>query len=210
MKKYVKPLLALAALIVLVVVIATYFPDTFSSPDTSTNNSTNSDSNSNSTPKPNPKPGPSQQQSSLSIPRPSGATVSHVAHVHDGDTVFLQPEGTHVRDDQIKVRLIGLDTPEVGEYGECFGVEARDYLRRVLPKGTAVWIMPDRDEFDQYGRSLLYLWTMDDHSVNLDLVEKGYATALNIAPSNTYWKQFEAAEDAAYNTNAGLWGACYS
>lgn len=219
-KKFVKPLLALAALIVVLVVIFTYFPDANLTPKTEQSGSSNTGSttqpNTNSSPKPSLSPSPSpslspsQQPVSASIPRPSGATLSHVAFVHDGDTLFLQPEGTHSRDDQIKVRLIGLDTPEIGEYGECFGTQARDYLRGVLPKGTAVWTMPDREEFDKYGRSLLYLWTMDDRSVNLDLVEKGYATALNIAPSNSYWKQFDAAEDAAYKAGLGLWKACYS
>ena len=145
---------------------------------------------------------------SVTIPRPSSATLSHVAYVHDGDTLYLQPDGTSSRNDQIKVRLIGLDTPEVGEFGECFGTEARDYLRGVLPKGTAVWITSDAEPFDKYGRSLLYLWTTNDRSVNLDLVEKGYATALNIAPSNKYWKQFDAAEAAAHQANLGLWGSC--
>ncbi|MEO7348588.1 MAG: thermonuclease family protein [Terrimesophilobacter sp.] len=148
------------------------------------------------------------QTDAATIVRPSNATRSHVAYVHDGDTLYLQPDGTSSRDDQIKVRLIGLDTPEVGEFEECFGTEARDYLRSVLPKGTEVWILPDREAYDQYGRALLYLWTTDDRSVNLDLVEKGYATALNIAPSNTYGKKFDAAEDAANKANAGLWGSC--
>lgn len=214
MKRFLKPLLALAALIVVLVVVMTYFPDANLTPNTGSNNTstTGPDSgpstNPNSKPDNSPKPGDANQQNSASIPRPSEATLSHVAFVHDGDTLFLQPEGTRSRDDQIKVRLIGVDTPEVGEYGECFGAEARDYLRGVLPQGTAVWVMPDREEFDQYGRSLLYLWTMDDRSVNLDLVTKGYASALNIAPSNSYWKQFDAAEDAAYKAGAGLWGSC--
>lgn len=142
------------------------------------------------------------------IARPSSATLSHVAYVHDGDTLYLQPDGTSSRDAQIKVRLIGLDTPEVGEFGECFGTEARDYLRKVLPEGTAVWIKADAEPYDKYGRALLYLWTTDDRSVNLDLVEKGYATALSIAPSNTYAKQFARAEAAAYKAKVGMWGSC--
>lgn len=149
-----------------------------------------------------------QSPAIAAIPRPSNATLSHIAYVHDGDTLYLQPDGTTSRDDQIKVRLIGLDTPEVGEFGECFGTEARDYLRTMLPAGSAVWIIADAEPFDEYGRALLYLWTTDDRSVNLDLVERGYATALSIAPSNKYWKQFAAAESAAYTANAGLWGSC--
>lgn len=165
-----------------------------------------------SVPQPDPdnteSPASKPQPPAATLTRPMGATRSEVAYVHDGDTLYLQPEGTHSRDDQIKVRLIGIDTPEIGDYRECFGYEARDYLRQLLPEGTDVWIMPDREEFDRHGRSLLYLWTMDDRSVNLDLVRNGYALALNIAPSNTYWQQFDAAEAAARNAGAGLWGSC--
>jgi endonuclease YncB( thermonuclease family) len=142
------------------------------------------------------------------IPIPSDATVSHIAYVYDGDTLYLQPDGTTSRADEIKVRLIGVDTPELRPSVECFGIEARDYLRSLLPEGTAVRISSDVEEFDQYGRSLLYLWTEDGTSVNLELVENGYAAALRIAPSDTYWKQFDLAQSAARQANAGLWGSC--
>lgn len=142
------------------------------------------------------------------LERPSDATLSHVAYVHDGDTLYLQPDGTTSRADEITVRLIGIDTPEIRPTVECFGIEARDYVRALLPKGTAVWIKSDVEKLDQYGRSLLYVWTEDGRSVNLDLVANGYATALRIAPSDTYWKQFAIAEEDARHADAGLWGSC--
>lgn len=159
-------------------------------------------------PAPSDLPNTAATHNTVTIARPANATLSHVAYVHDGDTLYLQPDGTTSRADEITVRLIGLDTPELRPTVGCFALEARDYLRSELPEGTAVWIAADRQPLDQYGRSLLYLWTTDDRSVNLDLVSKGYATALNIAPSNTYWKQFEAAESAAHDANLGLWGSC--
>ncbi len=142
------------------------------------------------------------------IARPSDATLSHVAYVHDGDTLYLQPDGTTARSDEITVRLIGVDTPELRPTVECFAIEARDHVRALLPKGAAVWIKSDVEARDQYGRTLLYLWTQDGRSVNLDLVENGYATALRIAPSDTYWKQFDIAENEARTAHAGLWGSC--
>lgn len=196
MKKFVKGLLVLAALIVAVIIVATYFPESFTSPSDNTSNSESRETSSTELP------------AIATLSRPAGATLSHVAYVHDGDTLYLQPDGTSARDDQIKVRLIGIDTPELRPEPECFGFEARDYLRSVLPEGTEVWIMHDREPVDQYGRSLLYLWTTDDRSVNLDLVTNGYATALNLAPSNTYWQQFDAAEAAARDAGSGLWGSC--
>lgn len=142
------------------------------------------------------------------IVRPAEATLSHVAYVHDGDTLYLQPDGTSSRADEITVRLIGIDTPELRPEVECYALEARDRLRELLPQGAEVWIMADREKLDQYGRGLLYLWTGDGTSVNLDLVKEGYATALNIAPSNTFWRQFAAAETEAMDARLGLWGEC--
>jgi endonuclease YncB( thermonuclease family) len=53
------------------------------------------------------------------MPRPEDATLSHVAFVHDGDTLYLQPDGTTSRADEITVRLIGIDTPELRPEVEC-------------------------------------------------------------------------------------------
>ena len=212
MKKFLKTRGPIIVVIALALVAFLLFPDlikqsisdTISSINSGTSGSATSGGDTNSS----GETALPEQQLAATISRPSNATLSHVAYVHDGDTLYLQPDGTSSREDQIKVRLIGLDTPELRPEPECFGLEARDYLRRLLPEGTEVWVMPDREAVDQYGRSLLYLWTTDDHSINLDLVENGYATALNIAPSNTYWKLFDAAESTARTANRGLWGSC--
>jgi micrococcal nuclease len=139
---------------------------------------------------------------------PANATPSHVAFVYDGDTLYLQPDGTCSRKDEITVRLIGIDTPELRPEVECFGIEARDHLRALLPEGSAVWIAGDRGPLDRYDRSLLYLWTEDGDFVNLDLVENGYATAVRISPNEAHWPQLQAAESAARDAGRGLWGSC--
>lgn len=142
------------------------------------------------------------------IERPANATLSHVAFVHDGDTLYLQPDGTTSRKDELTVRLIGIDTPELRPEVECFAIEARDRLRTLLPEGSAVWITGDRGPLDRYDRSLLYLWTEDGDFVNLDLVENGYARAVRIPPNDAYWPQLQAAESAARDAGRGLWGSC--
>ena len=142
------------------------------------------------------------------IARPAGATLSHIAYVHDGDTLYLQPKGTTSRADEITVRLIGIDTPELRPEPQCYAVKARDYLRQQLPQGSEVWVKPDRERLDQYGRTLLYLWKEDGTSVNLDLVEKGYASTLTIPPNDSHHREFEAAERAARAAGRGQWGSC--
>lgn len=142
------------------------------------------------------------------IQKPADATLSHVAYVHDGDTLYLQRDGTTSRADEITVRLIGIDTPELRPSAECYAIEARDRLRALLPQGSAVWIAKDEGVLDQYGRSLLYLWTESGDFVNLQLVAEGYAWAVDIAPNDAYWPELEAAEHSASDARLGLWGSC--
>lgn len=156
-----------------------------------------------------PPPGAEKNApASVALTRPADATLSHVAYVHDGDTLYLQPDGTTSRDDQMTVRVIGVDTPELRPSVECFAIEARDYLRALLPVGADVWVAADVEPVDHYGRSLYYLWTADGDFVNLDLVANGYATALRVQPNEEFWPEFRDAETAARAEKLGQWGQC--
>ena len=106
------------------------------------------------------------------------------------------------------MRLIGIDTPELRPSVECYALEARDRLRELLPQGAAVWVAQDQGALDQYGRSLLYLWTERGDFVNLQLVAEGYASAVDIAPNDAYWPELLDAERAARDAGLGLWGHC--
>lgn len=152
--------------------------------------------------------GTQQSQQTSRTTRPSNAQEATVAFVHDGDTLYLQPPGTTSRSDEITVRLIGLDTPEIRPTVECYGIEARDYLRQLLPQGSQVWYAYDLDHKDPYDRTLLYVWTSSGKFVNLELVQNGYATALKIAPNDEYWPELSAAESNARTNSLGMWGNC--
>ncbi|WP_157981687.1 thermonuclease family protein [Protaetiibacter intestinalis] len=131
---------------------------------------------------------------------PADAGEAWVRYVHDGDTLFLE--------DGRKVRLLGIDTPEVGEHLECLGDEATAALRAVLPEGTHVRTVADVQGLDQYGRSLLFLFTDDGALVNLDLIRSGYAEAVVLEPNVLWAAELEAAEDEAQAASRGIWGVC--
>lgn len=135
---------------------------------------------------------------------PGDALTMTVDYVHDGDTLFVV-DGDGER---LKVRLIGLDTPEVGEHAECFGEQATARLRELLPEGTRASAIYDAEERDHYDRSLLYLWTPTGTFVNLELVEGGYGSALKVGANDEYWPQLREAETQAQDARLGLWGAC--
>ena len=143
--------------------------------------------------------------------RPADAVAMTVEHVHDGDTLFLrtdQPNALVPSTDAVKVRLLGIDTPEVGDRAECYGDEATLALRALVPDGATVWITADHEPTDRFGRSLFYLWSDDGRFVNYELVEAGAAESLVIPPNDAYYPLLRAAEDAATAAGSGMWGAC--
>jgi len=91
-----------------------------------------------------------------------------IQYVIDGDTIVLA-NGEHVR-------LVQIDTPEL-RGGECYGVQARALLRRLIPPGTTVRVEADPrlDQVDRYGRLLRYLFR-GPTNLNLELARNGAAT----------------------------------
>jgi micrococcal nuclease len=134
---------------------------------------------------------------------PTMVTVP-VIKVSDGDTIHVTYQG---RDE--RVRLIGVDTPEVSWYGgqgECFGEQASLYTKGRLD-GKRVRLEFDVDPRDRYGRLLAYVF-LGNELYNLTLVQLGYATADRVPPDTARATVFAAAEREAKASGRGLWAAC--
>jgi micrococcal nuclease len=130
--------------------------------------------------------------------------MAPVLKVTDGDTIHVRYHGEDER-----VRLIGIDTPEVSWYGghaECYGAEAGLYARRRLD-GKTVRLEFDVNLRDRYGRLLAYVY-LGTELFNLTLVREGYATADPVPPDTRLASTFEQAEGAARAAGKGLWAAC--
>jgi endonuclease YncB( thermonuclease family) len=121
-----------------------------------------------------------------------------VERVVDGDTVVLSDIG--------KVRLIGIDTPEVYGRVECYGRAASAFVKRSLPEGARVRYRLGVEERDRYGRALAYVWLPDGRMFNQILAERGYAQPLTIPPNDQYAPVFVAAARRARRAEVGLWG----
>ena len=126
-----------------------------------------------------------------------------VLSITDGDTLRLDLDG-----EELAVRLIGIDTPEVYPEVECFGPEAEALLADLAPVGTLLRVEYDLDPRDPYDRELLYLYTADGTFVNLELVARGAAEAVLFEPNDRYWDELRAAERAAQDARRGLWAQC--
>jgi micrococcal nuclease len=90
---------------------------------------------------------------------PSYTYRAVVEDVYDGDTVTLTIDlGMHVHLRRQKVRLIGIDAPEVRGDSRAAGLTARDFLRSLLPVGAAVVVETEKDRAEKYGRWLARIW----------------------------------------------------
>jgi len=136
-------------------------------------------------------------------PAESGGATGTVVSVTDGDTLRLI-----VDDTELRVRLIGIDTPEVYPDLECYGAEAEAALADLAAPGNTVGIVYDRDPRDQYDRELLYLFTVDGRLINLELVARGSAKAVLFEPNDRYWNELRDAEQSAREAQRGLWAEC--
>lgn len=131
---------------------------------------------------------------------PEGSLETKVTRIVDGDTLY-------VADLEERVRLIGIDTPEVDPAPECYGPESSAHLAELAPVGSEVVLVFDVERQDQYGRNLAYVYVGDD-LVNEEMVVDGYARVYTFPPNTAHVGALEAAERAARDSDLGMWGAC--
>jgi micrococcal nuclease len=127
-----------------------------------------------------------------------------VSRVVDGDTLSVKTDNGDT-----KVRLIGVDTPELLDPRspvECFAQEASDFTKNALT-GQLVYLEddPSQDSVDRYGRRLAYVWTLDGRLINLDLIAGGYANEYTYSTPYRYQRRFQDAEASAAERERGLW-----
>ena len=135
------------------------------------------------------------------IPAGDDTTVESVT---DGDTIRVTGG--------VRVRLIGIDTPETVDPRtsvQCFGPEASARMKATLPTGTRVRLVYDVERLDRYGRTLAYVYRASDGDfVNAAMVRDGYASAYTVPPNVAHADEFVALQREARDANRGLWGAC--
>lgn len=98
--------------------------------------------------------------------KPAEAVTSAVS-VYDGDTITIDGE---------RIRILGLDAPELGHNARCAAEAraaeaARDELQRLL-RGAEITLR--RDGTDRYGRTLAYVYA-DGRDVAGVLIDAGLA-----------------------------------
>jgi len=126
-----------------------------------------------------------------------------VRHVIDGDSVVLT--------DNRPVRLIGINTPELGKDGaphEPFAVAARDRLSELV-QGRPVELVFEAEDRDRHGRWLAHLVMKNGGSVEIALLDAGLAFAVAIPPNIGEQTRHQAAEARARLARRGIWNDPY-
>jgi micrococcal nuclease len=135
-----------------------------------------------------------------------------VERVVDGDTLKLATGE--------RVRLIGIDTPEMHESNKLDKDAARSgqdksaiqklgrisyEFTRDLVEGKRVRLEFDVERRDQYGRILAYVYLKDDTFVNAEIVKQGYASLMTYPPNVKYSDLFLKLYQEARQNRRGLW-----
>ncbi len=158
-----------------------------------------------------PPPDPVEEIDGESLPQGAnpcrGPVLGTVREVVDGDTIKVET-GRGVE----RVRLIGIDTPEVDHNGpddECYGEEAKAYLSAMIG-GKRIWLTFDQECSDRFGRSLAYVHrgTEESSFVQRLMLVGGWATAYAVRPNTSFQNAFESDESLARSSGEGIWGSC--
>lgn len=157
------------------------------------------------TARPTARPTPTPEPTLALGEEPTGPTETGVVvNVVDGDTIDVLVDGVEMR-----VRYIGMDTPEVHSGVEWLGPEASAANARLV-EGEEVVLEKDVSETDQFGRALRYVWVRDGGGwllVNLELIRLGYAQVTTYPPDVKYVDGFYlSAQEEARDRGVGMWG----
>ena len=127
-----------------------------------------------------------------------------VTSVIDGDTLHVDVDGSDV-----KVRLIGINTPETVDPRtpvQCFGKEASNRMKE-LASGQMVYLEtdPSQSTYDAYGRLLAYVFLKDGEMLNRKMIAEGYAYEYTYLAPYKYQKEFRQLQNFAHASGYGLW-----
>jgi endonuclease YncB( thermonuclease family) len=122
------------------------------------------------------------------------------AKVYDGDTLALT--------DGRRVRLLGINTPEIGRDGEPpepLAEDARELLAGLAAPGTDLRLRADVERLDRYGRLLAHVFAVSGDNLQARLLDAGLATTLVVPPNQWAADCYAAVEAGARSRRAGIW-----
>ncbi len=131
---------------------------------------------------------------------PDKTEIVYLQYIYDGDTLKLK--------DGRKIRLIGINTPEIGRKGkksQAYAQKAKKELRHLLSSSTSLYLVYDEDKKDKYQRILAYLYLQDGTDVQGFLLSAGLAMSIVVLPNDRNLNCYRELEAKAKNKKIGIW-----
>ena len=122
----------------------------------------------------------------------------HISHIYDGDTVRLK--------DGRRIRIIGINTPEMGRDGapnEAYALEAKQYLQSLLRRGQVKLVL-GKEHQDRYKRWLGHL-LVGETLVAESMLQQGLGFQVVVPPNNRFWRCLNQAQSRAERQGLGVW-----
>jgi len=131
--------------------------------------------------------------------------TARVNYVYDGDTLQLESGR--------KIRLIGIDTPEVFSRKhhipadiKAQGLAARDALQALLNQSSRqVQLAYGQQAQDRYGRALAHVFLPDGSNLQAELIARGHGIAFTTPPNDRMSDCYRAQEQHARQQQLGIW-----
>ena len=124
-----------------------------------------------------------------------------VKWVYDGDTLLLR--------DKRKIRVIGIDTPEVKHHkqkAQAYAAKAREALRELLKRfNYHVFLRYGDERKDRYSRVLAHVYLPDGTNISNWLLERGFAKTMAFPPNIKLAKCYKKSEEAAQKQSLKIW-----
>lgn len=127
-----------------------------------------------------------------------------VLRVVDGDTLLLT--------DRRKVRLIGINTPELAHYPkkqEPLALNAKQLVESLLFLNKKIHLKYGRQQKDRYGRILAHIFLNDGRNLNAILLKKGLASAIVVPPNlkfnECYFRLEQVAKEKSERYPSTIW-----
>ena len=127
-----------------------------------------------------------------------------VVAVYDGDTIKVQFSDSTFK----RIRLIGVDTPELGDPREdvAFYAHLAKRFAFFYLYGKTVRLTYDQTRLDKFGRTLAYVWTDTEKLFNLFIIREGFGYAFLAFPFRSdFLTRFREAQVEARQEKKGLW-----
>jgi len=130
---------------------------------------------------------------------------ARVNYVYDGDTLQLE--------DGRKIRLLGIDTPEIFSKRRSIaketkrrGERAKSALQQLLNSSNQqIGLSFGAQRFDRYQRTLAHLFLPDGTNLQAQLISQGYAIAFTTPPNDRMSDCYQQQEAIAIKQKLGIW-----